>query len=74
MEFTGYFDGMGNFATIEEHNILPYKDAPKRQKGYILTLTAMYDNDFIYHVSVHETKIDAEKKLAMFSAGQFKRA
>ena len=41
-------DDYGNRAEIEEVVTLPYKDSPKKEKGYRLSLYAEYDNDFLY--------------------------
>lgn len=65
-------DNYGNIATIEEKMILPYKDSLAREKGYILTLTAAYDNDFVYFVSIYETEKQAMNKLKEFSCNTWK--
>lgn len=58
----------GNGAIIEEVSILPYKGAAKREKGFRVTAFALYDNNFIYHVSVFETleKAKADLKALCF--------
>jgi hypothetical protein len=43
------------------------------KNGFRLWITADYDGDFLYHVSVHETEKDALKKLKSFSCGTFKK-
>lgn len=65
-------DNFGNTATIKSTMRLPYRDAPKAVKSYVLTLTADYDFDFVYHVSMYETIEQAEAALAKFSCGTFK--
>lgn len=69
-----YKDDFGNTAIIEEVEILAYKGAQHRNKGFRLKITADYDNGFLYHVSVHETEADALHKLEVFSLGTFKEA
>lgn len=51
-----YHDNVhGNTAIIEEVNILPYRGATNREKGYRVTYKADYDGGFVYRVSVFET-------------------
>ncbi len=50
----------GNTAIIEEVNILPYRGAANRKKGYRVTYKADYDGGFVYRVSVFETLADAK--------------
>lgn len=65
-------DDFGNTATITEKMTLPYRGASKKVKAYVLSLTADYDNDFLYHVSVHESMEEVERKLGKLSCGTFK--
>lgn len=49
-----------NAAKIETGlKIVPYKGASKAAPAVRLTLYAMYDNDFVYHISVYEKEADA---------------
>ena len=66
-----YYDDFGNKATIDLVKILPYKGASRKTNGYRLTLSAMYDNDFVYHVSIYESLRDAENKMRTFSCGEW---
>ena len=66
-----YFDNFGNKAEIEKVKILPYNGADKKVNGYRLTLSAMYDDDFVYHVSVHESLAEAENKMRTFSCKEW---
>ena len=65
-------DDYGNRAEIEEVVTLPYKDSPTKEKGYRLSLYAEYDNDFLYFVSLYESKHDAMRKLENFSCNTWK--
>lgn len=65
-------DDFGNTATIEEKMLLGYKDARTRTKAYVLTLTADYDNNFVYHVSVYDRMEDLERALEKISCGTWK--
>jgi hypothetical protein len=69
-----FHDDFGNTATITERNMLPYKGSPIKEKGYILSITADYDNNFLYFVSVYESMGDAMEKLKMFSCNTWKAA
>lgn len=60
-------DDFGNRAEIEEVTTLPYKGSPIKEKGYRLSLYAEYNNDFLYFVSLYESKGDALEKLKDFS-------
>ena len=62
-------DAFGNTATIVKETIIPYKGATKAADAYKLSLTADYDSDYLYHVSVHETLDDAIKEMNKCSAG-----
>ena len=64
-----YHDNFGNTATIEEVYIYPYRGASDKEKGYRLTITADYDNDFVYHVEVVETLTDARHNMNELSCG-----
>lgn len=65
-------DDFGNTATIKEEMILPYKGATKKQNAFILTLSADYEKDFVYYVSVYETLSDAMEKLKNISCNTWK--
>lgn len=67
-----YKDDFGNTARIEKVEIFPYKGATRKTNGFRLWITADYDNDFLYHVSVYETAVRALKELEKFSCGTFK--
>lgn len=67
-----YKDDFGNTAKIEKVEIFPYKGATRKTKGFRLWITADYDQDFLYHVSVYETMVRALKELEKFSCGTFK--
>lgn len=67
-----YKDDFGNRATIKRKYILPYRGAAGKEPAYILTCYSEYDNDLIYHVTVHESKAEAEEQLKEFSCGTFK--
>ena len=51
-----------------------YTEAEERlyKKGYRLSLYAEYDNDFLYFVSLYESKHDAMRKLENFSCNTWK--
>lgn len=65
-------DDFGNSAIIEKIMCIPYKDAPKKEKAYRLRLTADYDNNMTYYVSIYQTLSEATNKLKEFSVGTFK--
>lgn len=69
-----FHDDFGNTAKITERNILPYRGATQTEKGYVLSITADYDNDFLYYVSVFESVDDAIEKLKQFSCNTWKVA
>lgn len=48
-------DEAGNTATIEKILLLPYRDAPCKEDGYKLTLSADYNNNMVYFVFVYDT-------------------
>lgn len=62
-------DDYGNTATIERVTNRPYRDAPHKETSYRLSLTADYNNDFLYHVSVYETLDEIDEKLTRISCG-----
>jgi hypothetical protein len=66
-----FHDDFGNTAVITKKNILPYKGSPQKQVAFILTLSADYENDFIYFVSMYETEIEAMEKLQTFSCNSW---
>jgi hypothetical protein len=65
-------DNFGNTATLTDVIVLPYKGASERKNGVRLTLTADYDNDFVYHVAVYETEQDALNRLKKISCDTWK--
>lgn len=65
-------DDFGNTALIEKVFTSPYKGA-RRQDAYRLALTADYEDDFLYHVSVHATLDDAVNELHKMSCGTFRK-
>lgn len=67
-----FHDDFGNIATIKEEQHFPYKGAKEKQNGFVLTLTADYENDFVYFVSLYETENDAMNKLKSFSCNTWK--
>lgn len=67
-----YKDDFGNTARISEVMTLPYKGAKRKYKGYKLSITADYDNNFLYHVSLYETKETAKNALKVFSCNTWK--
>lgn len=72
MEIKILHDDFGNTATIEERIMLPYRGATKQKKGYVLSLTADYDMDFLYFRSVYESMEDVKAKLTILSCGTWK--
>ena len=64
-------DNFGNTATIEEVFIFAYNGAKEKEKAYRLLLTSDYDNDFLYHVSVHESMQDVKNKLKKLSCNNW---
>ena len=66
-------DDFGNTATIVRRKILPYKGSAEREFGYVLTLTADYENDFVYFVSVYSTEKDAMNRLEQSSCNTWKQ-
>lgn len=65
-------DDFGNRATIEELKILPFKGSKVKETGWKLTLSAEYENGFVYFVSVYPSRQDAMNKLKKYSCGTFK--
>ena len=71
MTFKTLRDKFGNTATIEKVNIFLFEGSTIREGGFRLTLTADYENDFIYFMSVYLTEQDVMKKLSTISCGTF---
>lgn len=67
-----YADDFGNAATLDCSRGPAYKGGPIADH-YRLTCRALYDGGYVYHVSVHETRADAENELHRLSCGTFKR-
>lgn len=67
-----YRDDFGNAADIDYSVAHAYKGGPMTDH-YRLTCRAVYDNNYVYHVSVHETQADAENELRKMSCGTFRR-
>lgn len=65
-------DNFGNTATITEKEILPYKGSKQKEKAFILTLKADYDNNFLYHLSIYETEKEAMNKLKTLSCNTWR--
>lgn len=65
-------DDFGNAALIEKVNTFAYNEAPRKTEAYRLMLIAEYDDNFVYHVSVHEILGEAENKLKCFSCNTWK--
>lgn len=64
-------DDFGNTAIIEEKMLCPYKGA-SAVKSYVLSVTADYDNDFMYFRCVSDDMDDINDRLAKMSCGTFK--
>lgn len=62
-----FHDDFGNTATIKEGRHFPYKGAKKKQVDFLLTLSADYENNFVYFVSLYDTEKEAMEKLKIFS-------
>lgn len=69
-----YYDNFENMAHIGEVEIYPYAKAPKKEKAYRLMLVSLYDNNFVYHVSIHESFEEAHEKMMKMSCGTWKEA
>lgn len=67
-------DAFGNTATIEKETIIPYRGATKAELAYKLSLTADYDFDYLYHVSVHDSEEAALSKMKEFSGNTWEGA
>lgn len=65
-------DDFGNTATIEEKMMYSYKGAEHKTKFFVLSLTADYEDDFMYFRSVYESMGDAMEKLKEFSCNTWK--
>lgn len=74
MRIASFSDAYGNTATIYKEVILPYRGATKYVEGYKLSLTADYDCDYCYHVSVHETLDEALDKMSEYSGNTWEGA
>lgn len=66
-----FHDNFGNVATIEENYIFAYNGANKKSVAYRLTLTAEYDDNYIYHISVHEIYKEDYNKMKCYSCGEW---
>lgn len=64
-----YYDKFENMANIQEVETRPYAKAPKKEKAYRLMLASLYDNNFVYHVSVHESFEQAYDEMMKMSYG-----
>lgn len=64
-------DQYGNLASIEKVECIPYNGARKKELCFRLSIIAEYDNNFLYHVSCHETLQHALYRLHEFSNGTF---
>ena len=64
-------DKFGNVATIERCRIFPYNGAMEKEEAYRLSVCAGYDDNFLYHVSVHETERAAKRRMNMMSCGEW---
>lgn len=62
-----FHDNFGNTATIKTGRHFPYQGAKEKQDSFLLTLSADYENNFIYFVSLYETETAARNKLQDFS-------
>jgi hypothetical protein len=69
-----FHDDFGNTATITEVMTLPYRGSKRKEKGFVLSITADYDNNFLYFVSVYDSIEDAQEKLTEFSCNTWKAA
>ena len=67
-----FHDDYGNTAMIKEGRHFPYKGAKEKQADFILTLSADYEDNFIYFVSLYETEKEAMDHLKKFSCGTFR--
>lgn len=65
-------DDFGNLALIEKVNTFAYNGAPRKTEAYRLMLFAEYDDNFMYHVSCHETLGDAKYNLRCLSCDTWK--
>lgn len=72
MENKVYYDDFGNKAIIDECMIFAYQKATQKEKAYRLTLLSTYDNDFIYHISIHKSFDQAYQKMMKISCGTWK--
>ena len=66
-----FVDDFGNYATLE-HDKRPAYQGGKKQDNFRLSLYALYDNNYLYHVSCYDTEAEALAKLSCFSCGSFR--
>lgn len=67
-----YVDDFGNRAEIEKIRLYPYKGAPQKVPGYMVSCFGMYqDAGLMYHRSIFETLKDAENDIKKLSCGTF---
>lgn len=71
MVYYKFYDDFGNMATITERMVLPYNGSKRREKAYVLSLYAMYDNGMMYHLSMYDNLTDVFNELKHFSCGTF---
>lgn len=67
-----FFDDYGNCAVIEKVNILAYRTATKKEVAYRLKCFSLYNNNFVYLVSVYETENKAMGMLKTLSCDTWK--
>lgn len=67
-----YYDDFENKAVIDEVKVYPYAKAAEKEKCYRLTLLSLYDDEFVYHVSIHESFENAYKDMMKISWGTWK--
>ena len=65
-------DDYGHCAVVREVKILAHREAKKRTSSWEFTLYSTFDNNRVYHLSMHESLEDALKNLELFSCGTFK--
>lgn len=73
LELKIYKDDFGNTATIEQREILPYRNSPIKEKAFILSITADYENNFMYHRKVFPSEYDALNDLSEISCNTWKQ-
>lgn len=67
MKLYTYKNNQGKIAIIEFFRIYPYNKAAKKQNGFRISIYSEYNNNFLCHVSVHETEAEAKRKLETLS-------